>query len=297
MNEELYKHMTQEEQLLRSSAVEKAFRDNDIESAIATVTEMAQKNPVLFKYYRPRQHSIQALLDSEIYMCRPSTYDDSGDNEYLPDINSIARYYAEEVRGTPVSSLLFDDSFFESMMEQINANPKFIHYKTRIQDDFLTACITENFDEKMWTDYAQSGEGFCAVYGTNQLIVESHKLGYLFYPVRYVESRKACEDIQFTADEYKDSEHSYLSYNRKAYLSCLTKEILPYSSEKEWRLMMRNPGGFDGEKGKSYPFIKPFMIIAGENIGKNPEIEKSLIDASKQLGIELIKASDYKNSR
>lgn len=297
MNEDYYKYMNKEDLLLRSSAVEKAFIDNDIESAITKVTAMAQKSPVLFKFYRPRQHSIQALLDSEIYMCRPSTYEDSGDNEYLPNMESISKYYVEQVKKNPIPSLLFGDGFYESMSEQANANPKLIHYKKRIQDDFLTACITENFDDKMWTDYAQDGEGFCVVYGTNQLIVESHKLGYFFYPVRYVKSRKACDDIQFTADEYKDTEQSYQSYLHKVYLSCLTKEIIPYSSEGEWRLMMRNPGLLESAKGKTLPFIQPFMIIAGENIGKNPEIEESLIDASKQLGIELIKASDYNNSR
>lgn len=297
MNEEYLKYMTQEKLLLRRTAVENGFRDNNIDAAIKAVMVMAQETPFLFKFYRPRPHSIEALLNSEIFMCRPSSYEDIGDNEYIPDIKSIIKLYVEEVRKEQIPSTLLNDSFYQTMIDKMNANPKFSDYKQRIKDDFLTACITENFDEKMWTEYAQNGEGFCALYDTNQIIVESQKLGYFFYPVRYVESRKDCQDIVFSANEYGDGDQAYDSYKRKAYLSCLTKDILPYSSEGEWRMINLNPGLPEGKKGKNYPFIKPFIIIAGENIGTNPEIEESLIDASKQLGIELIKASDYNNSR
>lgn len=297
MNKEYLKYMTQENLLIRRTAVENAFRDSNIDAAINAVMEMAQENPFLFKYYRPRTHSIEALLNSEIFMCRPSTYEDIGDNEYIPDTKSIIRLYLEEVRKEQLPPSLLTDSFYQAMIEKMNTYPMFSDYKKRIKDDFLTACITENFDEKMWTEYAQNGEGFCALYDTKQIIVESQKLGYFFYPVRYVENRKECQDIVFTANEYADSDQSYDSYKRKAYLSCLTKDILPYSSEGEWRMIHINPGLSEGEKGKKYPFIKPFMIIAGENIGKNPEIENSLVDVSKQLDIKLIKASDYQNSR
>lgn len=293
MEEQIFENVTQEEMSIRASAVEYAFRDNNIKAAVDVLMRMAQNNPILFKFYRPKEHSIRALKESKIFMCRPSSYDDIGDNEYLPDVKSIFKLYVEEKRKSSIPFSLLSNNFYDEIVGKIEKNPKFICHKESVRDDFLTACITENFNEKMWNEYAQNGEGFCVAYKTEQLIAESGKFGCFFYPVRYVSGRKSCKDIIFSADEYGDSEQFYNSYVKKAYLSCLTKEI-SYSSERKWRVICHNSGVLG--KGKQIPFVKPFVIIAGDNIGNNPDIEESLIDTSKQLGVKLIGSKDYNKS-
>lgn len=52
MEEQIFENVTQEEMSIRASAVEYAFRDNNIEAAVDVLMRMAQNNPILFKFYR-----------------------------------------------------------------------------------------------------------------------------------------------------------------------------------------------------------------------------------------------------
>lgn len=168
------------------------------------------------------------------------------------------------------------------------SNPRFISFSKKFRDEALVACISENYSEEMWKEYADKSTGFCAVYNTMELIVQSFKLGFIFYPVRYVESRCDCKDIYFSSEDYRDDDNSYDSYIRKHLLSCLTKSILPYSKEGEWRLLKFNTGITEDEKGKTYPFIMPRLIIIGKEMKRGSEVYESLVEFSSKHGIKIL---------
>ena len=291
MDKKYFKYMSREEWNLRKSAVEYALKDNKVDTAVKLIGNLAQKHTRLYKFYRPRPHSIEAIRNSEIYMCRPSGYDDNGDCAYISDNKSLSKYFVEVYKRDEYEPLLpfMTDDFHNKFGQTMDSHPDFIEFSKRFRDEALIACISENYSEEMWEEYADHSKGFCAVFDTNELIVRSLELGFFIYPVRYVESRNKCTDICFSSEDYRDDE-SIDSYTKKHHLSCLTKDMLPYSKEGEWRLIRFNTEISEEEKGRNYPFIKPHTIITGENMDHSSEVYKSLVKISKDNGIVLCHA-------
>lgn len=294
MDKKYFKYMTREEWHLRKSAVEYALKDNKIDTAVKLIVNMGRKHEILFKYYRPRLHSVETIKKSEIYMCRPSGYDDNGDCAYISDIKSLSKYFVEVYKRDEYKPLLplMTDEFHNTIQQKVESHPDFKAFSKKFRDEALTACISENYSEQMWDDYAEHSTGFCAVFDTNELIVRSHELGFFFCPVRYVECRSNCMDICFSSEDYRNDDDSFKSYTRKHHLSCLTKDMLPYSKEGEWRLIRFNPGISRDEKGKTYPFIMPRVIITGKNMDSSSDVYKSLIELSNNKGIKIISSDD-----
>lgn len=165
MEEKYYEYMTREELHLRKSAVEYRFRDKRIETANKLIIKMAQKHDMMFKYFRPRLHSVETLNKSEIYMCRPSGYDDNEDCAYISDLASISKYFVEVFKRDKYDQLLplIPDEFHHKIEQEAMSNPRFISFSKKFRDEALVACISENYSEEMWKEYADKSTGFCAV--------------------------------------------------------------------------------------------------------------------------------------
>ena len=247
----------------------------------------------MFKYFRPKQHSVDVIKKNEIYMCRPSCYEDTGDCAYIADNKAIAKYYIEEYKKEVYKTYapLLKDGFYSEIANKMESNKKYKEFIHRFQNEALIACISNRFDDLIWEYYSNNSSGFCAVYNTREIIIQSPRLGFYFYPVRYVENRNKCIDIKFSANDYKDDKTAFLSYTKKHHLSCLTKDIIPYSQEGEWRLIHYNPDISDVENGKQYPFIKPLMIVAGKNMDIHSDLYESLSDISTERGIMFVNAN------
>ena len=64
--------MARNDLTLRIQAVLCAYKDNNLEQAIDYVMNLYKRNKVkkLYRFQPPKQHEIDAIRDSKIYMCR-----------------------------------------------------------------------------------------------------------------------------------------------------------------------------------------------------------------------------------
>lgn len=106
-------------------------------------------------------------------------------------------------------------------------------------------------------------------------------------PVRYVDNRKNCEDINLN---HKDLIEPDDKSESKYQLMCTTKEKSIYGFEEEWRLIYeREKQVTDGEKiGDSIPFINPTLIIGGNLVDKKSLEYQRLISIAEEKEIRVI---------
>lgn len=288
--------MTRGELRRREQAVISGFVERDGDKAFGYIQEIISINAndgVLFRFRPPRDYEIDTLADEKIYLCRPSVYEDSGDCEILFDIQNLCKYFMTEIKPEKytVLSQTASQDFYDSVMREVELKPEFIALKEKIRDQVLVACFSELYSEKMWKEYASDAEGICLMYNLKEIVINLPN-ELKFYPVRYVENRKEQKDIFFNSNEYNnedDTEPEHLKFM----LSCLTKDRIPYSDEAEWRLFFDNASLPDDEKGKAFEFkIKPYAIITGVNIHKNPLFHKKVIDYAISNNVKLIKAQE-----
>ena len=288
--------MTRGELRRREQAVVAGFVERDADKAFNYVQEIININAndgVLFRFRPPKDYEIDTLEAEKIFLCRPSIYEDSGDCEILFDIENLCKYFMFEMKPEKYGKIMgsVTEDFYNTIMKAIELKTEFIDLKEKIRDQALVSCFSEQYSEKMWEKYANDSEGICLMYNLREIFLNLPK-ELKFYPVRYVDVRKAQQDIYFTSNEYNngnDSEPEHLKF----LLSCLTKEKVPYSSEAEWRLFYDNALLEIDKVGQYFDFlIKPKALIMGKNIDRNSAFKKRVEEYASKNDIKLLKAQN-----
>ncbi len=292
-------YMNHEEYNLRKRIVEMAFRDNQKYKSVDLVMKLIDNcSNILLRFRPPFERELNALNTRQIFLCRASCFEDSGDCEMLFDFPDLAKYFVEEVKPERYQTLTLKDrrKIFNEITSNIVNNKKFIAFKKEMRGSSLVACFSDNYAEGMWQEYAQDSQGFCAIYNIGEIVCKlksTKDSQLLFYPVRYVENRKKCSDLIFTSREYSEAYKSFKSYSNKYCLSCMTKDLIPYSKEGEWRLIkVEDEELSDSENGKLVPFINPECIILGKNIFNNPDFKSKLETLAKDNNIPIYTYSE-----
>jgi len=283
--------MTRNELVIREKAVLSAYRDNDVNTGVDYVMKLYERNrqKKLYRFRPPKQHEIDAIRKSQIYLCRPRLYEDSGDCEWIDDIEEIAKYDVN-VRNVQkywrFKNRLTPEKYRE-IAESVKQKPRYIMMKEKARNMCLISCITDKMNDYMWEQYTCNSEGICLEYEFEDVLKAIADLNIRFFPVRYVEDRTKTKDIQFGATEYAEDASDELMA-RKYILSCMTKNKVPYANESEWRVLCENMDD-SIEKGKLFDFVKPSKIYLGKNISKNEVFEKEILVVAKELGVPVMR--------
>lgn len=246
------------------------------------------------KFYRfrpPKMYEVDAVKMGQIYLCRPTCYDDLGDCEWNDDLEDIAYHMKiEKIKkaqrmGQQISCGLRIEPSQSDIEDakKIREHPKYKAMQEKMRRQCLVACITDKITSYMWKEYAMNSEGICLEYDIDLVFSKASEMKCVFGPVRYVEKRKELKDIQFNWEDYMDdSEENMIS---KYYLSCMTKEKFPYAKEFEWRLFWEYADISEGQNGRSFEFIRPSKIYLGKNIDRNIKFKEGILDVAKVYGI------------
>lgn len=290
--------LTKGELRRREEAVVSGFIERDGDKAFEHVQELIKVNAndgVLFRFRPPKEYEIDTLEAEQIFLCKPSTYEDSGDCEILYDIKDLCKYFMMEMKPDKYSkfSTMFDDAFYDKIMKKVKEKPAYEALREKIRDQALVGCFSEKYEEYMWDKYASKSEGICLVYNLYEVLLAAGE-ELKFYPVRYVDNRRSQKDIWFTSKEYNESD-DYEPAHLKFLLSCLTKERIPYGKEAEWRFFHDFTALDKGENGKKIDFhVKPQAIIMGKNIDNNPAFRDRVQNYAVTKRIKLLKAQEIK---
>lgn len=290
--------MTRGELRRREEAVVAGFIERDGDKAFARVQELIKINAnegVLFRFRPSKEYEIDTLEAEQIFLCKPSIYEDAGDCEILYDIRDLCQYFMLEMKPEKYKkfSSMFDDTFYDEIIEKVKNKPAYEALREKIRDQALVACFSEKYEDYMWDEYASNSEGICLMYNLQEVFLTAGK-ELKFYPVRYVDNRRNQKDILFTSNEYNESD-DYEPAHLKFLLSCLTKERIPYSKEAEWRLFYDFASLDMSESGKKFDFhVKPRAVIMGKNIDNNPVFRDRVENYVTTTGIQLIKAQEIK---
>lgn len=287
--------MTRKELVIREMAVTNAYIKGHKDIAIDYVMELRERNlsKKLYRFRPPKMYEIDALKNKQIYLCRPSVYEDAEDCKIEYNFPDLFEYFMSEVKPEKYRNLLgflMDKTKVDELTNAMNENPKFIKINENIKNQCLVACITQTYNDYMWEHYAQHHEGVCFEYEMDQVIL-AIKNDLRFFPIRYVDWRNDIEDIRFDLSDYADINKSFHRSRMKYSISCLTKNKVPYSNEYEWRLLYEYMELKDGKTGHLFNFILPSKIYLGKNIVNNTAFEKEIIDFanSAEIPIEKIK--------
>lgn len=282
----------------REEAVVSGFIERNGDKAFAHVQELIKINAnegVLFRFRPPKEYEIDTLVAEQIFLCKPSIYEDTGDCEILYDIRDLCRYFMLEIKPEKYKrfSSMFDDAFYDEIMEKVKGKSAYEVLREKIRDQALVACFSEKYEDYMWDEYASNSEGICLMYNLQEVFLAAGN-ELKFYPVRYVDNRRNQKDIWFTSREYNERDDYELAH-LKFLLSCLTKERIPYSKEAEWRLFYDFSTLDKGESGKKFDFhVKPRAVIMGKNIDNNPTFRDRVQNYATLAGIKLLKAQEIK---
>lgn len=91
---EMRKLMTRKELEIRETAVLSGYRDCNAEKCVDYVMKLYERNvnKKLYRFRPPQKHDIEALLKSQIYLCRPRVYTDNNDCVWIDDIQALVEY-------------------------------------------------------------------------------------------------------------------------------------------------------------------------------------------------------------
>ena len=290
--------MTKKELERREKAACYAFKDGNFDKAFEYILQLIDINSknIVFRFRRPELYEIETLNEKKIFLCRPFLYEDNGDCKILFNNTELYRYLMLEMKADKYEKVkgIISPEFDKIMEKAIDENPKMIELKEKIRNEALIACMTENYSDYMWKNYAKNFEGICLIYNLREVILSfKEEFGYRIFPVRYVDDREKQEDIRFGVNEYGKSDDCYENETKKYILSCLTKDKIPYSKEAEWRIFSEYEELPKDAKGKKFDFVvKPKGIIMGKNISINPEFEESVNKYSKSEGVKLFTQID-----
>lgn len=177
--------MTRNELAIRERAVLSAYRDNDVEIGINHVMKLYERNKEkkLYRFRPPKQHEIDAIKNSQIYLCRPRLYEDSGDCEWIDDIEELVKYDVT-VRNVNkykhLKNQLTPDKYKE-IANSLKQNPKYIEKQDKVRNMCLISCITDKMNDFMWKRYASNSEGICLEYEFEDVIKAISNLNIRFF--------------------------------------------------------------------------------------------------------------------
>lgn len=290
--------MTKKELKRRESAVLAAFKECNPQKAFEYIEKIIKYNSenTVCRFRPPLEREIDLLEKKKIFMVRPRVYEDKGDCEILYNIRDLYRHFMINIKSEKYSDVrnLIDEELDEKVRIGLEKNPRFQELKECVRNRALVACFSENYDEYMWREYANNGEGICLVYDLLDIILNiPHDMK--LYPVRYVDDRRACKDIWIGVEEFGEESDSFIGGELKYLLSCFTKEKEPYDREAEWRLLYVEDRMDHENDGKEFCFpIIPSLIILGENITNNAHFEARVRKFAMDNSIELVYAADLR---
>ena len=186
--------MTRKELEIRARAVESAYSDNDVDKAINYVMELYKCNDEkkLYRFRPPKMREVDAIKNSQIYLCRPCMYKDTGDCEWIDDIEALVEYY---VKINPEKYARFKQQFTEEkyreIAESVKKNSKYISIQNRVRNMCLISCITDKINDYMWENYALESQGICLEYNFEEVLLAIDKLKIRFFPIRYINNRRS----------------------------------------------------------------------------------------------------------
>ena len=106
---------------------------------------------VLFRFRPPKEYEIDTLEAEQIFLCKPSIDEDSGDCEIMYDIQDLCRYFILEMKPENYSrfSAMFDDDFFDEIMEKVKGNPAYEALKGKIRVQAFIAMLSRQKSAKI----------------------------------------------------------------------------------------------------------------------------------------------------
>lgn len=249
------------------------------------------KRNKFFRFRPSRMYEVDAVKTGQIYLCRPTCYDDLGDCDWIDDLEDLIIHMevekADEVqqKGQQINSSLRITPERSSIEDakRIREHPKYKAMQEKMRRQCLVACITDKMTSYMWKEYAVDSEGICLEYDIAPVFFKASEMQCAFGPVRYVTKRKELKDIQFNLDDYMDDSQERMI--NKYYLSCMTKEKFPYAKESEWRLFWEYADIPEDQNGRSFEFIRPSKIYLGKNIDRNIKFKEGILNVAKEYGI------------
>ncbi len=279
--------MTKKQFELREQAIKAKYIDNNVNECVEAQMELFKriKLKTFFRYRSLNEYELKSLEDDTIFLRWPSTYEDIGDCTPVFDYEEITEYIRRKKYG------FIDEKQYHNKLldyEYIKNNDKIREKLDDLRDMNLVACFTERYNnERMWTNYANHGEGICLAYNSVDLLKYirgySSTLDAQFLPVRYVECREKCRDMMLN---HYDLLEDRPETNNKYLISCMTKDKSNFSYEEEWRfLLLAERKEEHVGKGKSAPFIGPNTIIFGSNIDKKSDLYIRLVEIARSKNI------------
>lgn len=286
--------MTRKEFERREKAAIAAFVDRNPELAYEYVMQIIEYNAkeTVFRFRPPLDREVDILKEKKIFLCKPREYKDDGDNAILFNIIELYRYFMLEMKPEKYGRYknMLDSDFDDRMVETLENNPKYHDLCEKIRNESLIACFSANYDDYMWTNYAQDSEGICIVYNLKELFLNLAE-GLKLFPVRYVDNRRKQSDIRFGITDYGKEESCYDNEHYKYVLSCLTKDKHPFYKEAEWRLFSEYEDIPVESAGRKFTLaVKPVCIVLGKNIDKHPVFKRKVIEFADESDIKVMDA-------
>ncbi len=253
----------------------KASKDIKVEDAFT----LRNKNlpDSLFKYFSSKKQNIHAVINNQIWLACPTTFNDPYDCHChidQSDLVTFNKFYGHFCKGDLINEILSVANGVE-VFNRILANC--------VKKTLKVACLTDRADSfLMWAHYAESHKGFCVEYETSNLL-ENEYIKNSLLPVYYSDKVTDFTNYNF---EFNDDKKSSSYFWRMA----LTKP-LEFQYENEWRLITQNKGAglFNG-------MAKPKAIYLGSKM--DDFSKQCLITYANENNIEIhstqIKSSNYK---
>lgn len=283
--------MTHNELHLREQIACAAYKSRQLDLYQDLMAALLQRNKEkkLYRFRRPEEYEVDDIRNEQIYMCRPMCYEDVGDCEWLNNIEELAEHVFEK-NGYLKAGFELTDEIKNVCRERLLLNPRYAALKKTLRNMCLVSCLTDKKTTKMWNEYASNSEGICLEYDLQHVLEEIKKNEDLeLCPVRYVENRKITKDIMFDSMDYFSEELDAIERTRyKYYLSCMTKDRIPYVSESEWRLICFETNIPIQQEGKKIGFLKPSKIYLGKNIDRNLQFKVEILKVAEEQGIDVV---------
>lgn len=265
-----------------------AYKVGNRNAAASYITELYRRNKEKnLPFSTTSNAEIDAIRENQIYLCRPMCYEDSGDCEWLDDLDALIMYTlnVKDRKKYKLMQAKLTDEKKQKCIRRMQEDKRYIEIKNKSRNMCLVGCITDKKTQYMWKEYAADSEGICFEYDFETVLktVSDSKRLYLC-PIRYVENRKQTKDILFGPVDYAE-ETSEKVIQDKYRLSCMTKDKVPYSKESEWRLLCLENNIPITQKGKSFDFIRPSKIYLGKNIDRKPKFKEGILEIADKYGI------------
>jgi|GEM_PF-2868689 len=109
------------------------------------------KEVVSFRFRLHKEYEIDTLEAEQIFLCKPSIDEDSGDCEILFDIQDLCRYFILEMKPKNYSrfSAMFDDDFYDEIMEKVKGKPAYEALKGKIRVQAFIAMLSRKKSAKI----------------------------------------------------------------------------------------------------------------------------------------------------